>query len=226
MRTKSALLGLSFSWSHLPTTQMHFPSEGLRSWPVQALEVPRLRFRSASFVQRPLRSSSCLYSPSVAPSVRYLVAAAGAAAAAAARRRRKCDSIRENYACTLRVHGVRKQVIKTTPTHPGVHTDRPTHSYTLRYTPGLPPAHRRQLRCVTRCGTKTLPFSSRYDKIQNVAVFPLRGYRGSRFLSRGWPSRGSTVESTPVNDKSARGRRRAHRENVRRRRQVRPVGEE
>ena len=119
-----------------------------------------------------------------------------------------------------------KQVTKTTPTHPDVHTDRPTHSYTLRHTPELPPAHRRQLRCVTRCGTKTLPFSSRYDKIQNVAVFPLRGYRGSRFLSRGWPSRGSTVESTPVNDKSARGRRRAHRENVRRRRQVRPVGEE
>ena len=40
---------------------------------------------------------------------------------------------------------LQKQVTKTTPTHPDVHTDRPTHSYTLRYTPGLPPAHRRQL---------------------------------------------------------------------------------
>ena len=45
-----------------------------------------------------------------------------------------------------------KQVTKTTPTHPDVHTDRPTHSYTLRHTPGLPPAHRRQL---SLCATKS-----------------------------------------------------------------------
>ena len=46
----------------------------------------------------------------------------------------------------------KKQVTKTIPTHPDVHTDRPTHSYTLRYTPGLPPAHRRQL---SPCATKS-----------------------------------------------------------------------
>ena len=39
-----------------------------------------------------------------------------------------------------------------THTHPDVHTDRPTHSYTLRHTPGLPPAHRRQL---SLCATKS-----------------------------------------------------------------------